>query len=151
MGENRQVRRRISVRSAQCDQLTQSEREKRWTSKAREQLEGGKHERTNTSERLRFYLTGHTILKISIFEYWIQLETTTFFFLALHIDLELGFAPRYPIAFDGVRLLGVPTATTGLLTDRRGKSKGISCQLAEVAVGSGAISGWRRGDLREVG
>jgi len=96
-------------------------------STAREQSESGKHERTNASERLRFDLTGYTILEISIFENGIRLDTTALFLLALHVDLELGFASGYPITLDGVRLLGIPTATAGLLTDRGGMAKGIGC------------------------
>ena len=62
----------------------------------------------------------------SILEDWIQLETAKLLFLTLHIDLELCLAAGYPITLNGVGLLGVPTASTGLLTDRRGIAKGIS-------------------------
>lgn len=70
----------------------------------------------------------------SIFKNRIQLDATALFFLALHVNLELSFAPRYPISLDSVCLLGIPTATASPLADRRGISKGISCKLAEIVV-----------------
>lgn len=70
----------------------------------------------------------------SIPENGIQLEAAALFLLAFHVNLELGFAARYPISLDGIRLLGVPTATTGPLADRGRVSKRISCQFAELIV-----------------
>jgi hypothetical protein len=98
---------------------------KQGTSIARKQSESGEHERTNTSEGLRFNLTGRTILKISILENGVGLETAELLLLTLHVNLKLSFAARYAITLDCIGLLGVPTTAAGLLADRRGIPKGI--------------------------
>lgn len=70
----------------------------------------------------------------SIFENRVQLDAAALFLLAFHVNLELGFTPRHPISLDSVCLLGIPATTTGLLTDRRGMSKGIGGQFAEIVI-----------------
>ena len=86
----------------------------------------------------------------SIFENRVRLEAANLFFLALHVDLKLGFTTRYPITLNGVRLLGIPTTTASLLADRGGMPKGVSGQLAEIIVRSEAMGGWWWRDLREI-
>jgi len=87
----------------------------------------------------------------SILENGVQLETAELLLLTLHIDLELCLTSRHSITLNGIRLLGVPTTTAGLLADCGGMSKGISGQLAETDVRSRAMGGRWRGDLWEVG
>ena len=62
----------------------------------------------------------------SILENGVQLETTEFLLLTLHVDLKLCLTPRHPITLDDIRLLGKPATAASLLADRGGISKGIS-------------------------
>ena len=101
--------------------------------------------RNRTNER------GESWILTSVFENRVQFETAELLLFTLHVDLELGFAPRYPITLNGIRLLRIPTTTTSLLADRGGIPKGISGEFAETTVGSGAVGGWWRRDLGEIG
>lgn len=58
----------------------------------------------------------------SILENWVQLDTTELLLLTLHVDLKLCLTSRHSVTLDGIRLLGVPTTTAGLLADRGGMS-----------------------------
>ena len=62
----------------------------------------------------------------SIFKNWIGLETAELRLLTFHVYLKLGFTTRHPVTLDDGRLLGIPAAAAGLLTDRGGIPKGIS-------------------------
>lgn len=72
----------------------------------------------------------------SIFENWVQLDTTELLLLTLHVDLELCLTPRHSVTLNGIRLLGVPTTTAGLLADCGRMPEGISGQLTETIVRS---------------